>query len=181
MKKFLLQFSVAMFLLVMLSSCSCGSQIDGIWETNLNGTYFVALYSENEYCCWLNNQVAETGIFIIDGNTIFGMADNGAEFLNTFQLSDDFNNLLIMRQDGSSILFNRMRNNARPPAVMRRPPASKRRKCSICHGLGRCTICFGKGRSYVGGYGGVGSGSYVECNACNGSGRCWRCNGKGKE
>lgn len=187
MKKLLLQFSAVMFMLMMLSSCSYGSQIDGVWETNLNGTYFVALYSENEYCCWLNNQVAETGTFIIDGDTIFGMADNGVEFLNTFQLSDDFNNLLIVRQDGSSILFSRMQANARPPAVMRRPPAAMRRppsnarrKCSVCRGRGRCILCFGKGRSYVSGYG-AGPGSYVECSACNGSGRCWRCDGKGRE
>ena len=173
MKKLLLQIPVVMFIIVMFSSCSYGSQIDGLWETNLNGTYFVALYSENKYFYWLNNQVAEKGTFIIDGDTIFGIADNGTEFLNTFQLSDDFNNLLIVRQDGSSILYSRMR---KPPAVMRRPPSNARRKCGICRGSGRCKICFGKGIVY-----GCFSHSSFECSACNGSGRCWRCNGKGRE
>ena len=180
MKKLLLQIHVVMFIIVMLSSCSYGSQIDGIWETNMNGMHLVVVYAEDEYCCWLNNQVAEMGIFFVEGNTILGAKDNGFVFENTFQLSDDLNHLRIVRQDGSSLLFSRMQANAQPPAVMRRPPSNARRKCGICRGLGRCTLCFGKGRSYVSGYG-AGPGSYVECSACNGSGRCWRCNGKGRE
>lgn len=180
MKKLLLQFSAVMFILTVFSSYSCASQIDGIWETNVNGDYFVVMYAENEYYCWLNNQVAEIGCFLVEGNTILGAKDNGAIFENTFQLSDDFNQLLVVRQDGSSFLFSRMRDNAQPPAGMRRPNSNVRRKCRICRGSGRCTLCFGKGRSYVTSYG-VGSGSYVECSACNGSGRCWRCDGEGRE
>ena len=181
MKKLLLQFSVVIFTLIVFGSYSDGSKIDGIWESNVNGDYFVVMYSEGEYHFWLNNQLTEIGVFVVDGNTILGMNDNGAVFENTFQLGDDFNHLLVVRQDGSSFLFSRMHINVWPPAVMRRKSVPAIRKCGICHGLGRCTMCFGKGRSYVVGYSGVGSGSYVTCNACNGSGRCWRCDGKGIE
>lgn len=181
MKKLLLQIPVVMFIIVMFSSCSYGSQIEGVWETNLNGTYFVVLYSENEYCCWLNNQVAETGIFIIDGDTIFGMADNGAPFENTFQLSDDLSHLLVVRQDGYSFFFSRKQNNVRrSPTVMRRKNTPIRRRCSMCRGSGICQVCFSKRRFYVPDYSGSGSGSYVTCKGCHGSGKCWRCNGKGR-
>lgn len=183
MKKLLCKFLAVMFGILLLSACSYGSQIDGIWETNFNGTHFVAAYAEDEYYCWLDNQLVETGIFSILGDTIIGLADNGTQFENTFQLSDDLSHLLIVREDGLSFMFSRMQNNARPPAAIRRPrrPQSpSRRKCGICHGSGRCTMCFGKGQTYVAGYGGVGSGSYVTCSACSGTGKCWRCEGTGR-
>lgn len=142
MKKLLLQFLVVIFVLTTLSACSYGSQIDGIWEANVNGVYFVVQYSGNQYCVWLNNQLAETGIFITEGYTIIGRSDNNAPFENAFQLSDDLNHLLIVQQDGSSAVFRRMQNN-QPPA-MRNPPMRPRIVCSMCGGSGICQVCFGK-------------------------------------
>ena len=54
------------------------------------------------------------------------------------------------------------------------------RDCELCLGLGICGVCFGRPQTYIPGYGGVGTGSYVTCKGCNGSGRCTYCGGTGK-
>ncbi len=53
--------------------------------------------------------------------------------------------------------------------------------CELCMGLGVCGVCFGRPQTYIPGYGGVGTGSYVICKGCNGSGRCTYCDGTGKK
>ena len=54
-------------------------------------------------------------------------------------------------------------------------------RCGICRGSGICQTCHNRGPTYIPGYGGVGTGKYVECSACGGTGKCWRCNGDGVE
>lgn len=53
--------------------------------------------------------------------------------------------------------------------------------CKLCLGLGICGVCFGRPRTYIPGYGGVGTGTYVTCKGCNGSGRCAYCGSTGKQ
>ncbi len=53
--------------------------------------------------------------------------------------------------------------------------------CSECHALRICTVCFGRRGYYIPGYGGVGTGQFIDCWACSGTGRCWSCEGAGYE
>ena len=80
------------------------ANIEGVWQTYMNGQQIVLQFQGNNYYIWLNGQPAEMGSFQRNGNILNGRKSTGETFTNTVQVNDntlilsDVNNMHITYQ-----------------------------------------------------------------------------------
>ena len=82
------------------------SNVEGVWQTYVNGQQLVLQFQGNNYYVWLNGQPAEMGSFIIQGNNLTGTKSTGEKFNNFFQVSG--NTLMLRDNDNMNIIYQKV-------------------------------------------------------------------------
>ena len=80
--------------------------IEGIWQTYVNGSQVVMQCQGNNYYVWINGQPAEMGTFQIQGDKLTGTKSNGEIFINNVQISG--NNLIFTDSTNARIIYQKI-------------------------------------------------------------------------
>jgi len=80
--------------------------LDGVYQTYMNGQQLVLQFQGNNYYIWLNGQPAEMGTFQRDGNVLNGRKSTGETFTNTVQLNG--NNLMLTDVNNMHITYQKI-------------------------------------------------------------------------
>ena len=84
------------------------ANIEGVWQTYMNGQQIVLQFQGNNYYVWLNTQPAEMGSFTREGNVLNCTKSTGEQFRNTVQVDPSGKNLMLTDTNNMSITYQRM-------------------------------------------------------------------------
>ena len=77
--------------------------IEGVWQTYVNGQQLVLQFQGNNYYVWINGQPVEMGTFQIQGSKLIGTKSTGESFSNNVQVSG--NNLILTDSNNARIVY----------------------------------------------------------------------------
>ena len=84
------------------------ANIEGVWQTYMNGQQIVLQFQGNNYYMWLNGQPMEMGSFQRDGNVLNGRKSTGEAFRNTVQVDQAGRTLILSDTNNFSMTYQKV-------------------------------------------------------------------------
>ena len=84
------------------------ANIEGVWQTYMNGQQIVLQFQGNYYYIWLNGQPIELGSFTRQGNVLDGRKSTGETFRNTVQVDSSGKTLILTDSSNMSMTYSRV-------------------------------------------------------------------------